>query len=573
MSVKNRNIIVRIALLIMLALVICLVSGCSQKNEPAATAVVTAELTAVPDTTAAPEAEVPAVEVTEAPAAETANEEVTEEMIAEAALAEEAADETAEAAEVSLLPAEKILLATVNGKEIYTNDDYLAAFINYNAADLEDSGYDLTNPGLIESLRQYGLHVAIQNTLLHQKSAEYGLDQFTDEEIASVEAEAKTKWAAIVDSYASQYGLITDTSTDEEKVAARAQIEASFKAMENYDEARYISDSVESYQENLMAERLMDRLTEGKTISDEDVINYFNELVNEDREQYGDSVDMYEFYTNYYGQPSYYVPEGYRGITHILLKVDEELLNNWKDLSARLEEQKTDADSEPTDEEATPTDLENAETEAPAEPTATPAPTPEPVTQEMVDAAEKAILDSVQSTVDEINAKLAAGASFDDLIKEYGTDPGMQDDATRAQGYPAHKDSIVYDSAFTNAAMALEKVGDIGKPFVSQFGVHILQYLRDIPAGAKELTDEMKAEFSATLLEEMRTSALTDAIEQWENESTIVYTEEGEAWKIPAEGFTDEPSDEEAAPAEADAEAPAEEPAAEAPAAEEAPNP
>lgn len=555
MSEKNRNIIVRVALLIMLVLVVCLVSGCSQKSEPAAPAVVTPEVAAVPDT------------------AEAANEEVTEEMIAEAALAEEAADETAEAAEVSLLPAEKILLATVNGKEIYTDDDYLAAFINYNAADLEDSGYDLTNPGLIESLRQYGLHVTIQNTLLHQKSAEYGLDQFTAEEIASVEAEAKTKWATIVDSYAAQYGLITDTSTDEEKVAARAQIEASFKAMEDYDEARYISDSVESYQENLMAERLMDRLTEGKTISDEDVMNYFNDLVNEDREQYGDSIDMYEFYTNYYGQPSYYVPEGYRGITHILLKVDEELLNNWKDLSARLEEQKADADSEPTDAEATPTDLENAETEAPAEPTATPAPTPEPVTQEMVDAAEKAILDSVQSTVDEINAKLAAGASFDDLIKEYGTDPGMQDDATRAQGYPVHKDSIVYDSAFTNAAMALEKVGDIGKPFVSQFGVHILQYLRDIPAGAKELTDEMKAEFSATLLEEMRTSALTDAIEQWENESTIVYTEEGEAWKIPAEGFTDELPDEEAAPAEADAEAPAEEPAAEAPAAEEAPNP
>ncbi|MBR6442977.1 MAG: peptidylprolyl isomerase [Clostridia bacterium] len=555
MSEKNRNIIVRVALLIMLVLVVCLVSGCSQKSEPAAPAVVTPEVAAVPDT------------------AEAANEEVTEEMIAEAALAEEAADETAEAAEVSLLPAEKILLATVNGKEIYTDDDYLAAFINYNAADLEDSGYDLTNPGLIESLRQYGLHVTIQNTLLHQKSAEYGLDQFTDEEIASVEAEAKTKWATIVDSYAAQYGLITDTSTDEEKVAARAQIEASFKAMEDYDEARYISDSVESYQENLMAERLMDRLTEGKTISDEDVMNYFNDLVNEDREQYGDSIDMYEFYTNYYGQPSYYVPEGYRGITHILLKVDEELLNNWKDLSARLEEQKADADSEPTDAEATPTDLENAETEAPAEPTATPAPTPEPVTQEMVDAAEKAILDSVQSTVDEINAKLAAGASFDDLIKEYGTDPGMQDDATRAQGYPVHKDSIVYDSAFTNAAMALEKVGDIGKPFVSQFGVHILQYLRDIPAGAKELTDEMKAEFSATLLEEMRTSALTDAIEQWENESAIVYTEAGEAWKIPAEGFTDELPDEEAAPAEADAEAPAEEPAAEAPAAEEAPNP
>ena len=44
-------------------------------------------------------------------------------------------------------------------------------------------------------------------------------------------------------------------------------------------------------------------------------------------------------------------------------------------------------------------------------------PTPEPVTKEMVVAAEKAILDSVQDKVDEIMAKLESGTSFDDLIK------------------------------------------------------------------------------------------------------------------------------------------------------------
>ena len=46
MSTKTRNTIVRIALLVVLALVVCLISGCSQKNEPAATA--TPEVTAAP---------------------------------------------------------------------------------------------------------------------------------------------------------------------------------------------------------------------------------------------------------------------------------------------------------------------------------------------------------------------------------------------------------------------------------------------------------------------------------------------------------------------------------------------
>ena len=35
MTLKNRNTIIRAALLVMLALIVCLVSGCSQNNEPA----------------------------------------------------------------------------------------------------------------------------------------------------------------------------------------------------------------------------------------------------------------------------------------------------------------------------------------------------------------------------------------------------------------------------------------------------------------------------------------------------------------------------------------------------------
>ena len=569
MSEKNRNKIMRVALLVMLALVVFLVSGCSQKNETAAPAAVTPELTAVP-------------EAAEAPAAEAGNEEVTEEMIAEAALAEEAADETAETVEavetaeageaehVSILPETPVLLATVNGREIHSNDDYLAAVIAVNEEELENSGYDLTSPELIEALRQFGLDVTIQSVLLHQKAAEFGLDQFTAEETTALENEAKEQWAALIDNYASQSGLMTDTSTDEEKVAARAQAEAFFQTMD-YDEARFVRETVEGEQESAMADRLMDKLTEGKTVSDEDILNHFNDLVDEDREQYEGNISMYEFYTQYYGQDSYYVPEGYRGITHILLKVDDELLNTWKDLSARLEEQQSAAETEAA---ATPTDLETA---APAEAETTPEPTPEPVTQEMVDAAEKAILDSIQPTVDEINAKLAAGTSFDDLIKEYGTDPGMQNDATRADGYHVHADSIVWDPAFTAAAAALEKVGDVSKPVVGQNGVHILHYLRDIPGGAKELTEDMKAEFAETLLSEMRNSALTDAIEQWKKEATIVYSEEGEKWKYTEEELVGElPEDE---PGEEAAEAPAAEEVTvevavtEAPTAEETANP
>jgi parvulin-like peptidyl-prolyl isomerase len=227
------------------------------------------------------------------------------------------------------------------------------------------------------------------------------------------------------------------------------------------------------------------------------------------------------------------MPEGYRGINHILLKVDDALLNTWKDLTARYEEQK--AAEEAPEETIKPVDAEPETDNETEEPAGTPEPTAEPVTEEMIEAAKQAILDSVQPTVDEIKAKLKDGVSFDELILEYGNDPGMQDEKTRASGYPVHKDSIIWDPAFTAGAVALEKIGDVSEPVVGQYGVHILHYLRDIPGGAIELTDDMKNEIHDELLEQKRNAALNTAIDKWLEESDIVYTEAGEAWKVPEE--------------------------------------
>ena len=154
----------------------------------------------------------------------------------------------------------------------------------------------------------------------------------------------------------------------------------------------------------------------------------------------------------------------------------------------------------------------------------------------------------------------------------------MKDEARLATGYSVHNDSILFDPAFQKAAMALEKIGDVSKPVVGQYGVHILQYLRDVPGGATELTDEMKEEFRASLLSELRTEALNSALDEWvEAPGAIVFTEAGESWKIPAEETAEEAasaeetaSAEEAAPAEESAPAEEAAPAEETAPAEEA---
>ena len=437
-----------------------------------------------------------------------------------AALAEESAAAETETAAGSQEP---VLLATINGEEIMSNHDEVEYWINYYLYQLSASGYDVSDPEMMQVVEQYSLLNAMRFVLIRQKAAELGLDTFTDEEKAEWQKLADESWEQAVASYTEG---ITDESTDDEKAAARADALAALLS-DGYDEESYVQGYIDSEINNELINRLMDYVSKDITVKDDEIQTYFNELVEEDKANYGADIGQYEFYTQYYGQPSYYTPEGYRGITHILLKVDDTLLNNWKDLTARYEEQK-EAEASP-EETPEPVEGETAETEAAD---STPAPTAEPVTEEMIEAAKQAILDSVKSTVDEINAKLKDGASFDDLIKEYGTDAGMQNEAMRASGYAVHKDSILYDPAFTAGAVALEKVGDVSEPVVGQYGVHILYYLRDIPGGAVELTEEMKNEFHDDLLEQKRNEALNSALDKWLEEASIAYTEAGEAWKV-----------------------------------------
>ena len=470
-----------------------------------------AEAPAAEDEAAAAVAEVPAVE-DEVPAA-----------VAEVPAAE--AETPAAEDEASAESEEPVLLVTVNGEEIMSNNEEVEYWIGYYLYQLASSGYDTSDPEMLNMVDQYALYNAMRYIVIRQKATELGLDQFTDEEKASMETAAKENWEQAVASYTQG---ITDESTDDDKAAARADAIAALKA-DGYDEETYVSQFIDSEITNLLINRLMDNVSAGMEVTDEEIQSHFDELVEEDKATYAGDIGTYEFYTQYYQQPSYYTPEGYRGITHILLKVDEALLNTWKDLTARYEEQKN---AEAESEAAPAEDASDESAPEAAEPAETPEPTAEPVTEEMIEAAKQAILDSVQPTVDEIKAKLKDGASFDELILEYGTDPGMQDEEARANGYPVHKDSIIWDPAFTAGAIALEKVGDVSEPILGQYGVHILNYLRDIPGGAIELTDEMKNEIHDELLDQKQSAALKTALEQWVAESDIVYTEEGEAWKI-----------------------------------------
>lgn len=323
-----------------------------------------------------------------------------------------------------------------------------------------------------------------EEAILKQKIRELGLDQYTDDEKAAFEVEAKAQWENDIAAYV-EYYLTEDT--DEARAQAQQDAVAYYEAY-NYNQEAILENLLlgESYN------RLQNHILEGKdvAVTEEEIAEAFQQYVEQDKEMFEGNVYMYEMYQMYYGYQPWYQPEGFRGVTHILLPVDEALLTAWQDARATGEE-------------------EGADTAA-------------------VEAARQAVLDSCKEQIDDIYARLEKGESFEALIAEYGTDDGMKNEEYLKNGYAVHPNSMSYDADFVAAAFSdkVQKVGDVSDPTVSQFGIHILQYVKEIPGGAVEMTDEIKAELQEYLTSAKESTYYSEAVSAWINESEIVMNDD-----------------------------------------------
>ena len=391
-------------------------------------------------------------------------------------------------------------------------ENYLATLENYYSS----YGYDVTDPELLAMLKQFALQTGVEYAVMDQKLVELGLALTEEEKAAETEA-AKAEWALVLEDGLAYYGL-TSESTEEERATLLVTVLAELEA-QGYTEETYVEEMVmyAAY------DRLFNHITKDVAVTDEEVVAYYNSLVENDKALYENDAASYEevqymntLYAMYgmsdYVTQVYYKPAGYRLVTHILLEVDEALLTAYTDLQAAYEEQQNAA------EEGETTETAEATEEAAA-----------PVTAEEVENARLAILASVQPTVDEINQKLADGATFAELIPLYTADTGMADEASIAAGYEVHMDSVNWVIPFRDQAFTVNNIGDVTAPVVSDYGVHIIQYVADVPAGPVELTDELHASFKATLLSDAQNTAYYAVIDEWITAANVVYSDEAQA--------------------------------------------
>jgi parvulin-like peptidyl-prolyl isomerase len=398
-------------------------------------------------------------------------------------------------------------MLTVGGKAVTRAqyEEYLATLVNYYA----NYGYDSsTDPELAAILKQYTLDTGVEYALLDLKLVELGLS-LSDEEKAAATQSAKEEWEATLQDGLAYYG-ITAESSEEDRANTLLTVLAELESM-GYTEESYLADAITfaGY------DKLMNYVTRDVTVSDEDVVNYYNGLVEADKQTYENDAAAYEqtMYMNdmyaMYGMTDYvteiyYKPAGYRLVTHILLEASEELLTAYTDLQAAYEEQQNTIE-------------EGGEV------------TGELVTEAEIENARLAILADVQPKVDEINQKLADGATFAELIPLYSTDPGMMDEASIAAGYEVHMDSTNWVIPFRDQAFTVSNIGDVTAPVVTDYGVHIIQYVADVPGGPVELTEEMRASFQESLLASAQNEKYSAAIAEWVEAAEVVYSDEAKA--------------------------------------------
>jgi len=373
--------------------------------------------------------------------------------------------------------------------EVQAETEYMLDYYEYMYSMYYGMPFDRTDPNAIAMAQQDAINSLIQQVVVEGKIAEMGLDQFTEEELAEIETTAKEQYDSYVE-FVKSYALAdTELTGDELQAAIDEQM-----AMMGFGTAE---EMIETERMTRAQNRLVDTLIKDVAVTEEEIQSEYTFRV-------GNAKATYTSYPEAYGTDltngtigMYYVPAGYRNVKHILVTFAEENQKLIDEINAEISAKQTELAAEGADTEALNAAIAELETD--------------------LATATEAAYAAIQPTIDEIQAKLAAGESFDSLIDQYNQDPGMTSEST---GYAVSAVSTNWVPEFTEASMALASIGDVSEPVRSSYGIHLIQYVSDIAEGEVSL-ETVREELTAELLANKQNEAVQDALTQWTDDAKI----------------------------------------------------
>lgn len=338
------------------------------------------------------------------------------------------------------------------------------------------SALDRTDPAVISDAQDAVLSSLTRDMVLADKANELNI-ALSEEDIAQLESAAEEEYAANLDFFRNYFMI--DPEASEESVAALmgsygypASVQATFDALK--------ADK----QENL----LMEAVTADITVSEEEVSAAYATNLEAQKADYETYPSLYES-DLLSGETIYYTPAGFRYVKHIFLPFTEADAAAIADMNGQIAEAGEDADLD--------------------------------ALADQLDTLKITALSSIQTTVDEVQAKIDAGEDFDALIETYSQDADSQQEPYKTNGYLVYAESYsIFSETFRDEAMALENVGDVSMPVVSDDGVHFIQFVSEVTEGETPF-DSIRDTVEADTLLTKKQEAYSALVDSWIEEADV----------------------------------------------------
>ena len=350
---------------------------------------------------------------------------------------------------------------------------------------------DETYAAACEERRAYIINYLINEKVLEAKAKELGIDTFTEEELATIMEEYEANIEEQIEYFGenADYGELEtgEAISDEDK---RARGEEEFDA--------YLADCLVTRDDLLLwqkssalTQKVMEEITKDVTVDRSEAEAEFNAMVEGIEQVYNEDIEEYELGGQY---SSFWLPEGARYAKHILIKLEDSVVDEIMACRENGDEEGADKLRD----------------------------------EKLAECEEEAV---------QIINMLDNGADFDELIPEFSDD--AEGSALYSDGYLCIPNSISFMDGFVDGVMALEEVGDYSLIY-TDLGWHIVQYASDAVI-TQDDKDYYIDVIHSSLSEDAKDEAFSSTMEQWRK--SYGYEIDYEALNISEEYYIDETSE------------------------------
>lgn len=389
--------------------------------------------------------------------------------------------------------------------------------LNYTAYmySMYGTSYDPTDAANIATAQSSAIS-ALEEDIVTKEHIASDLEALTEEQLAEVQETAQSNFDADIEAVKSYQFADSELEGDALTEAAKAWMDEQGMTLD-----AYVQNATESKQREL----LRDLVIKDVEVTEEDFLAEYNSRVESAKTSYEGNPASYATAVNN-GSTVYYAPEGVRRVKQILTKFHDDDQTAINDANAKVTSANSavtaanakitsaqeilDTENAPEEDKAqaqTDLDAANAELETANADLA--------AAQSELEAARETAFANIEEETDAILAELADGADWDTLMAEKNQDPGMKSGTTAEKGYAVAADMTSFDSAFVEAAMGLENIGDVsGKIRGDAYGYYIIKYIGDEPVG--EIGPEAVREtLTNSLLSTKQSTFYNDTLAQW----------------------------------------------------------